>query len=135
MKPLIPYLFFNGNCRDAMNFYQQILGGKLEVMNFCDAPADADCGGNAIPAEGVMHACLTSGNLTLMASDAPGEGAKVGGNFSLSLVCDDTAEVDKQFAALSADGKITQQPERMFWGAYFSMLEDKFGISWMVSCA
>jgi uncharacterized glyoxalase superfamily protein PhnB len=74
MKPLTPYLFFDGNAREAMEFYKDCFGGKLEVMTYAHAPEDA-CPGGTKPTEEtrdkIMHACLTTGDLILMASDNP----------------------------------------------------------------
>jgi len=95
MKPLTPYLFFAGNAREAVEFYKECFGGKLEVMTYADAPEDA-CPGGTKPTDDtkdkVMHACLTTGDLILMASDNPLGGPVVGDNISISIQPKDIPE-------------------------------------------
>lgn len=137
MKPLTPYLFFNGNCREAMAFYNKCFGGKLDLMTYADAPADA-CPGGTKPTEEtknkIMHACLTSGDLILMASDDPMDASVTGSNVSVSIHPDSTRQTDQLFEALSAGGTVALAPTKTFWGAYFGMLKDKYGIHWMLNC-
>ncbi|MBZ0258167.1 VOC family protein, partial [bacterium] len=73
MKPLTPYIFFNGNCREAMEFYQKCFGGELEIHTYADMPDDNECQGSKANADkdAVMHASLISGDFKLMASDNP----------------------------------------------------------------
>jgi PhnB protein len=88
MEPLTPYLFFAGNAREAMEFYKDCFGGKLEVMTCADAPEDTYPEGKKPPEEvmdKVMHACLTAGDLILMASDNPMSAPAVGDNVSISI--------------------------------------------------
>lgn len=128
MKAIHNYLFFDGNAREAMTFYKDCLGGDLQVMSYADAP------GNHPPEakDRVMHACLSNGSHILMASDMPpGATFKQGENFSISLSCDSQQEVDKLFGALGKNGKVTMALHDAFWGAYFGMLTDRFGVSWM----
>jgi PhnB protein len=132
--PIAAYLTFDGNCREAMTFYQQCLGGELQVMSFRDIPADEF----QPPEEAldrVMHACLTGTTFSLMASDTmPGTaGFTIGNHVSLVLTCQNPAEVDARVAALSAGGTVSMPPADVFWGSYFAMLTDQFGMSWMVS--
>lgn len=138
MKPLTPYLFFDGNCRKAMEFYEHVFGGELEVMTYADAPEDA-CGGDSATKfakiqDKVMHACLTKGNFSIMASDNPMGKPVVGDNVQLSVNLKTIPEVEKLFQALGEGGNITMPLEDTFWGAHFGTLTDKFGIHWMVSC-
>ncbi len=132
MKPLVPYLFFNGNCRDAMGFYRQCFGGKLELVTYGDAPDP----GSASPADKdkIMHACLTQGDFCLMASDNCQGVPVMGDSVSISVHPETVAETDKLFAALSDGGKVTMPLADMFWGAYFGMLVDRFGFQWMLNC-
>ena len=129
MKAIVTYLNFNGNCREAMKFYQRCLGGELSMMPFSEAPGD-------LPKEAkdrVMHARITKdGSALLMASDTmPGSNFVQGTNFSISIDCQSAEETDRLFNAFSENGKITMPLQDAFWGARFGMLRDQFGINWM----
>jgi PhnB protein len=130
MKALQPYLFFNGNCREAMEFYANALGGKLNMMPYSQAPQPP-----AEDADRIMHAnIVTSGGSTLMASDAPpGHPVPEGKNFSLSIACDSREEQERIFGRLSEGGVVRQALQDTFWGAHFGMLQDRFGVTWMLS--
>jgi PhnB protein len=135
MKSLNPYLTFPGNAEAAMGYYQTIFGGKVEIMRFKGSPMEA----NVPEAERnlVMHASLpiASGQV-LMASDAcstMGPPPTVGSNFSLAFEADSDEEAARVHAALAAGGKVTLPIAKTFWGAYFGMCVDRFGIAWMVS--
>ena len=127
---LITYLNFDGNARDAMTFYSQCLEAELQVMPFSEAPQQ-------MPQEAgdrVMHARLTKGDVLLMASDCmPGMHYQQGNNFSVSIDCESRAETEKIFTTLSEGGKITMPLQDMFWGAYFGMCTDQFGVNWMLN--
>ncbi len=129
MKAIVTYLNFNGNCREAMKFYQRCLGGELSIMPFSEAPGD-------FPKEAkdrVMHARVTKdGTTLLMASDTmPGSNFVQGTNFSISIDCQGAEETDRLFNAFSENGKITMPLQDAFWGARFGILRDQFGINWM----
>lgn len=125
---LVPYLNFNGNCREAMRFYHACLGGELELMPFSDAPMELPAGSDHL----IMHAVLKKGDLNLMASDSmPDQPVSFGNNVSLSLDCPSKEQADAYFQALSAGGTITMPLEVTFWNAYFGTLVDKFGVCWM----
>ena len=129
MKAIVTYLNFNGNCREAMKFYQRCLGGELSIMPFSEAPGD-------FPKEAkdrVMHARVTKdGTTLLMASDTmPGSNFVQGTNFSISIDCQSAEETDRLFNAFSENGKITMPLQDAFWGARFGILRDQFGINWM----
>lgn len=132
MQPLVPYLFFNGNCREAMNFYKSCFGGDLQVFTYGDAPPDAHMKDAAKDA--IMHSTLIKDSLVIMASDSPGGAANPGINIHLSIDCETMAEIESLFKALSQQGKIDQPLADTFWGAHFGMLTDKFGIHWMLNC-
>ncbi len=124
---LNPYLNFNGDAREAITFYQQVLGGELNISTF------AEFGGGE-GGDGVMHAQLeTPDGFTLMASDiAPGmDEVAPGSNFAVSLSGDDDA-LRGYFAALAEGGTVTMPLEKQMWGDEFGMLTDRFGISWLV---
>ena len=135
MKEMNTYLIFNGNCREAMKFYEKCLGGELQLMSFEDIPPG---GGPPISQEAkdrVMHARLAKGQLVLMASDnMPGMPFQQGNNFSISLDCESAQEVDKLFAALGEKGKVNMPPQETFWAQRFGMLTDQFGTPWMINC-
>ncbi len=127
MKQINVYLTFDGNCREAMTFYAEALGGELSLMKFKDMP---QCPAGA--SDRIMHARLSKGGAVLMASDTmPGTQFQPGNNFSISVDAESASEVDTLVRALSADGTITMPAQDMFWGAYFGMLTDKFGLQWM----
>lgn len=133
MALLETYLTFNGNCAEAMRFYERTLGGKIEMMlTFADAP-DA----NQYPAAAakqIMHASIDIGGHRLMASDAmPGQPYEGMTGFSLSLGHDTAAEAKKVFDALSAGGQVTMPLQETFWAETFGMLIDRFGTPWMLS--
>ncbi|WP_303310059.1 VOC family protein [Hymenobacter sp. BT730] len=128
---LTPYLTFNGNCRDAMTFYQQCLGGELLISTFGDSPM-----ADKMPADaqqGVMHASLKNDILELMASDGGMHAVTQGNAIALSLNCSSAEEIATWFAKLSAGGTITMPLEETFWGATFGMFTDRFGMPWMLN--
>lgn len=134
MKALTPSLFFNGNCREAMNFYQSCFGGNLEIMTNADAPEGGCPGDMKLVPDQIMHACLTQGDFILMASDNPMDKPKVGDNLSLSINCSTIQQTEKLFKALSVGGKVTMPLADTFWGAHFGMLIDKYSFRWMLNC-
>ena len=128
MAHLTPYLAFNGNCREAMEFYKTVFGGELNVQTFGEAPVNAAEKDKAR----VMHAQLSSGNFMLMASDGmPDRPVTFGDSVSLSVHTQSKDETDTLFKKLSEGGTVTMPLENTFWGAYFGMLIDKFGIHWL----
>ena len=130
------YLHFNGDCREAFEFYRSIFGGDFEIVQtFGDGPPDM-----GIPdaeKNNIMHVSLRVGASMLMGSDVPaafGPPPNKGNNFSISYDAQSKKETDDLFAKLSEGGVATMPPQDMFWGAYFGSCIDRFGISWMVSC-
>ena len=127
---LTPYLFFGGNCKEAMEFYKGIFGGELTVQKMDAYPE--------MPVEEsmkdmVMHADL-NGDIRLFASDsrkASTKSAKV----ELSLSGDDESKLRKYWDSLSEGGKVTMPLEKAPWGDTFGMLTDKHGVDWMVNIA
>ncbi|MCD6012168.1 MAG: Glyoxalase/bleomycin resistance protein/dioxygenase [Flavipsychrobacter sp.] len=132
------YLTFNGNCEDAFNFYKSVFGGEFPYIGrYKDMPQE---GGKEIaPEEGnkIMHVSLPVGNSTvLMGSDTGGEWAsnyKEGNNFSISVNADSKDQADQIFNGLANGGMVTMPMNKTFWGDYFGMCTDKFGINWMMS--
>jgi len=123
------YLKFNGNCREAMRFYQSCLGGEISLMTVGEAPIK-----NQMPAEmqdKIMHSVLTSGSIMLMGSDMIGEdGYRHGNTLSLCLVCKSREEIETLFSKLSAGGRATHALKEEFFGTYGDLV-DKYGFSWM----
>ncbi|AWI26135.1 VOC family protein [Flavobacterium pallidum] len=138
MAAINPYLTFNGTCEAAFNFYKSVFGGEFPYIGkFKDMPPSED-GKNCGPEQGelIMHVSLMIGDTVLMGSDAPGDYGDqliVGNNFSVSINTDSREEADRIFNGLSAGGTVTMPMENTFWGAYFGMFTDKFGIHWMVN--
>ena len=130
MQTIQSYVFFNGNCREAMEFYAGVLGGKLDMMTYGQSP---QCPEGAEDA--VMHANINvGGESVLMASDAPpADPLPEGQNFSLCLNCTSREEQERVFAALSEGGVVRQPLQDTFWGAHFGMLRDRFGVGWMLN--
>ncbi|TFZ00031.1 VOC family protein [Ramlibacter rhizophilus] len=129
------YLFFNGNCEEALEFYKRCLGGEITtLMRYEGTPMD---NGQLPPGwkQKVMHSTFESEGARFMASDGmPGQPAPSYGGFAMSVfVPGDAANARKAFEALSEGGKVTMPFEPPFWGGHFGMLTDRFGIPWMVS--
>ena len=133
MKPTLnPYLTFDGNCKEAMKFYQSVLGGKLTMQTF------GDSGMPTIPQQKdkIIHADLKNSSLSFMASDgSPDHPVHMGDNISMSIAGaqEDEATLTKYFNGLAEGGKVDMPLAKQFWGDTFGMLTDKFGIHWMVN--
>lgn len=129
MEAIIPYLNFNGNASEALDFYANALNGKIDYkQTFGESPMETP----EDYKDKVMHAKFSAGNLNFLVSDCPpGVSVNAGDNLSLSLDFKDVDEINKTFSALSEDGKITMELQDTFWGARFGMLKDKFGFHWM----
>lgn len=131
------YLNFNGNCEAAFNFYKSVFGGEFNFMGrFGDMPASDDYTVPESDKNKVMHVSLPIGKSILMGSDngQQYEASFVkGNNFSVSVTADSKEEADKIFNALAEGGQVTMPMSDTFWGDYFGMLQDQFGIQWMMS--
>lgn len=129
MAHLNPYLTFNGNCRQAMEFYKACLGGELSLMTVGESPIKDQMPKEAQTA--VMHSLLRSGDITLMASDQMSPGTLVNGNtITLCIIGNSKAELETFFTKLAAGGNAFQPLQETFFGVY-GALTDKFGINWM----
>ena len=133
------YLTFNGNCEEAFNFYQSVFGGEfVNFSRFGEMPSEETGQMPDDEKNRIMHVSLPiSAETALMGSDTGGEWASSfipGNNFSVSISVDSTSEADRLFSGLSQDGHVTMPLATTFWGSYFGMFVDKFGISWMMSC-
>ena len=133
MTQINAYLAFDGNCREAMTFYHQCLGGNLEIKTFEGSPM-----AEKMPPElqqRVMHANIKKDGLVLMASDGGDmkDSLIKGNTITLSLNCSSDEEIEEYYAKLSAGGTITLPLADQFWGAKFGMFTDKFGMDWMLN--
>ncbi|GHB30580.1 MULTISPECIES: VOC family protein [Streptomyces] len=127
---LNPYISFDGDARQALEFYKEVLGGTLALNTFGESGmADSP------EADQIMHGMLeTPSGFTLMGADTPpGMKYTPGGNFSVSLSGDDEAELRGYWEKLSADGTVAVPLEKQMWGDVFGMCTDRFGIPWMVN--
>ncbi|MDR6534610.1 VOC family protein [Variovorax soli] len=136
-----PYLFFEGRCDEALEFYRAKLGAEVTMlMRFKDNPEPAAsqemCAGgetSGAPAgDNVMHAEFKIGDTTLMASDGMAKDAPVFRGFSLSLTVADEADAKRKFAALSEGGQVRMPLGPTFFSPSFGMVQDRFGVGWMV---
>ena len=128
-----PYLFFGGRCEEALEFYRKSLGAEIVTLRrFKESPEPVpglpDCFDDKI-----MHASMRLGESTWMASDGQCEGNPGFEGFSLSITVPNESEADRLFAALSKDGLVVMPLEKTFWTAKFGVVQDPFGVSWMVS--
>jgi PhnB protein len=129
-----PYLFFDGKCEEALDFYKQAIGAKVEMlMRYSDCPEKPEPG--RMPpnsANKVMHASFHVGDALVMASDGHCAGKPSFQGFGLSLDAKDDAEAEKLFNALSPGGQVQQPLTKTFFASKFGMVADKFGVLWMV---
>ena len=129
-----PYLFFDGRCEEAVEFYKRALGAEVEMlMRFKDSPERPPPG--MVPPgreDKVMHACFRIGDTAVMASDGRCQGQPSFQGFSLSLTAADEAEADRLFGALAEGGQVQMPLGKTFFSPRFGMVADRFGVSWMV---
>jgi PhnB protein len=136
MSTINPYLNFDGNTEEAFNFYKSVFGGEfLALQRFKDFPEGDKL--SASDREKIMHISLRISNgYILMGTDtleSMGQFTTQGNNFYISIQVESKAEADRVFKELSSEGKIEMPIQDTFWGAYFGMFADKFGIQWMVN--
>lgn len=128
-----PYLFFDGRCEEAIEFYRQALGAEVEMlMRFKDSPEPPQPGGTPDDPNKVMHATFRIGDTPLMASDGQCEGKPTFQGFSLTLTLPTEAEADRYFAALAEGGQVQMPLMKTFYSPRFGMVADRFGVSWMI---
>ncbi len=131
MAKLNPYLTFSGNCREAMNYYNECLGGELSFIVVGESPVASQ-----VPSsikDHILHSSLKSGELELMATDMQHESVNEGNAVHLCLVCKTEEETRHLFEKLSAGGRVKQPLHEMFFGL-IGTLTDKFGKSWILEC-
>jgi PhnB protein len=130
MAQLAPYLSFDRNCREAMTFYKECLGGELSFNTVGSMPEMA----NHMPPElkdDIMHSSLVSGNITIFASDLNREKQLEGNTVHLCLNCENDKELETCFNNLAKGGKVVEALADMPWGGRFGSLTDKFGKHWL----
>lgn len=129
MEAIIPYLNFNGNAAEALDFYSNALKGKITMSSTF---GDANMAQDESMKDKILHAVFEAGELKFMVSDCPpGVSVSSGDQVSLSLNFTDAETIETTFAALSEGGHITMPMQDTFWGARFGMTKDKFGVHWM----
>ena len=128
------YLFFDGRCEEAIEFYKKALGAEVEgLMRFKDCPEPIPAGSVPPGSENkVMHASLRIGDTNVMASDSRCSGQPHFDGFALTLTAADAAEADRLFAALADGGEVRMPLGKTFFSPRFGMVADRFGVSWMV---
>ncbi|GGX54446.1 VOC family protein [Saccharospirillum salsuginis] len=131
MNNLMPYLFFNGQCKAALDFYAHAMGGEITALStFAEMPGETPPGTE----DRIMHATFKAGDIAFMASDSmPDQDIPRSGPVALSLDFTDADEQAAVFHELAEGGEITMALQDTFWGARFGMVTDKFGIQWMLS--
>ena len=131
-----PYLFFNGRCEEAIEFYKKALGAEVSMlMRYKESPEPAPPG--MVPPgwdNKIMHSLLRVGNANIMASDGCSEGLNFQG-FSLSVALANETEAKRVFDALSVGGQVRMPLTKTFWSPCFGMIADRFGVGWMVTVA
>jgi len=129
-----PYLFFDGRCEEALDFYKKAIGAKVEtLMRFKDAPDQSMISPGSY--DKVMHAHVQIGETAVLMSDGRCQGKPNFQGFSLTILAKDEAEADKMFGALAEGGQVTMPLAKTFFSPRFGMLSDKFGVGWMVLAA
>jgi PhnB protein len=135
--PVEPYLFFEGRCEEAIEFYRKALGAEVEMlMRYKDSPDPPPPGCIPPGSENkVMHASLRIGDATVMASDGMCKGQPSFQGFSLSLLVPDEATAKQRFDALADGGQVQMPLGKTFWSPCFGMVADRFGVGWMIGVA
>jgi len=126
-----PYLFFDGRCEEALEYYKRVLGAKVEaLMRFKDSPDPNSCS----PGDGekVMHANFRVGDTQVMASDGRCSGHPKFEGFALSVTVSDPTKAERLFAGLAEGGQVQMPLTATFFAERFGMVADKFGVSWMI---
>ena len=132
---LVPYLTFNGNCKEAVNFYQKVLGGEAVIMHFGDAPPNPAFQVPENVKNLVLHAELRKDGHIIRFSDTfPNAPISTGNNISFSLEFDTKDETQAMFEALSEAGKVEIEPQETFFSPLYCKFTDKLGVMWQLSC-
>lgn len=132
MSRLITYLTFNGNCREAMAFYQSCLGGQLDLQSIQDTP---EAGLIPTGMKGfVVRAVLSKENMILMGTDMTDKPLHRGNSVSILLESDNEADIRRYYHRLSDEGHVTNPLSKNYWGAWFGGLTDKYSNHWLFHC-
>lgn len=127
-----PHLAFPGNCEEALHFYEQVLGAKIQFLSrYQETPA-----GSQVPTDfagKVVHASIAIGNSRIMAADAPPDRYNKTHGIAITVESDSAEEAEKVFKALTAGGEINMPFQKTFWSPGFGTGRDKYGIPWMVN--
>jgi len=128
----IPYISFNGNCEEAVGFYQSVLGGKIEIIRFKDLPEEAGIPVSDNWKERVMHCSLTfeDGNVLYFGDTWEDSPVQIGNNCTIHLTVENEKDVYDIVERLSEDGEITMPADKTFWNSVYGSLIDTYGISW-----
>ena len=131
MLGVSPYIAFQGNCREALEFYKRALHAEvLFVQTVGESPMS-----NMGPAENIMHSTIRVGNSNvMMCDDSRPESAASGGNISLAIGLNDPKEAKELFDGLAAGGTVIMPLEKTYWAEAFGMVTDRFGVKWMLNC-
>ncbi|TWT01466.1 VOC family protein [Planomicrobium sp. CPCC 101079] len=134
--PIVAYMIFNGNCREAVEYYADVYGAEMqEIMKYGDMPPEE---GYELPEAAkdlVMHTAINVYGDEVMFSDAmPGSSVTFGKNINLTVVSDDLDKMTAEFNRLAQDGKVEMELQKTFWSPAYGALTDKFGVAWQFSC-
>ncbi len=122
----IPYITFAGNAREALNFYQSVFGGKVEISTFGDFNVPG------APADGVMHGALTTDEFAVYGSDAMATGDLDGANrIRIAIAGDDLDTLSRSFDGLAQGGNVTTPLEKQMWGDMYGEVIDQYGVAWL----
>ncbi len=128
-----PYVFFDGKCEEALEFYKKGLGAEVNMlMRYKDSPEPPPPGCGPTDSNKVMHAQFRIGETVILGSDGRATGNPKFEGFALAVTVKTEAEAEKAFNALANGGKVEQPLAKTFFSARFGMVEDKFGVFWMV---
>jgi PhnB protein len=128
------HLHFKGNCREALRFYEQLLGGRIVfAMTYGESPA-AEQTSPEMRAQ-IIHARLDLGGQFLLGCDAPPDRYQLPQGFNVMVAVEQPADAERIFAALADNGSVTMPCQETFWATRFGMCTDRFGVPWMVNCA
>ena len=132
MSNIVPFIRVNGGkAAEAMNFYKNVFGGELELMTVADSPMAKDMPGKESL---VMHSTLKKGGeLLFIGMDMMRDTAKIGDNVGISVECASERELDAIFDKLAKGGDVFMKPEKQFWGGYFGVVTDTYGVEWMLN--
>lgn len=126
-----PYLYFDGGCEEAIEFYKTALGAEVKALMYYRESPEPEMRSPATD-DKVMHACIRVGDAEIMLSDGRCEGKRSFQGFSLALTVKDVAEAERLFQVLSDGGQVEMPMMETFWSPRFGMAADRYGLSWMV---